>query len=221
MNDPYRSGAVLTALGVALTPTLAAAAPTTMLEKSATYAFDKEFHSFRVPTTDSTGKIKYYDVVIKLTVGTTGVISPTATVTATLSPSPPTSQVIVPGTYKASDNTVCTVTNFNLTSGRIQSHFSCNTPTNLLWEMEVTTGTISSGHPYLTQLVAAGIDKLIDAATYSWGIVTTGNGKVAVCDYFNEDYVVGVKTNGNQIIPSIFYYNDPADFRCGGTLVKQ
>jgi len=197
------------------------AAPAAQLEKSATYVFGNEVRSFRVPTTDSTGKIKYFDIVIKLSVGSAGTIASTATVTATASPAPAATQVIVPGTYKASDNTVCTVTNFTLTSGRVQSHFNCNTPTGNLWEMELATGPIGTGHPYLSRLVLSGIDKLGDAATYTWGEVTTGNGRVAGCDYFNEDYPIGAKSNGNQIILSAFNYNAPANLLCGGTLVKQ
>lgn len=89
------------------------------MEKSANYTFGNEVRAFRVPTTDSAGKINYYDVVIKLTVGQTGVIASTANVTATNSLNPPTSVSILPDTYKASDGTVCTATNFTLTSGRI------------------------------------------------------------------------------------------------------
>ena len=221
MSKSWHASAAVVALGVALAPALAVAAPTTQLEKSATYAFGSEVHAFRVPTTDSAGKIKYNDVVIKLTVGQTGIIATTANVTATASLNPPTSVTIVPGSYKASDATVCTATNFTLTSGRIQSNFLCVTPTGYNWEFSVVTGPISEGHTYLSQLVAAGVDKLADAATYSWGLVTTGNGRVAACTYFDDGYVVGAKANGNQIVLSAFYYRSPAAFRCGGTMVKQ
>ena len=221
MSTIFRGIAVSSALAATLAPVLVAAAPQTMLEKSANYAFGNEVRAFRVPTTDSTGKIKYYDVVIKLTVGQTGVIGSTANVTATSSPNPPTSVNIVPGTYKASDGTVCTATNFALTSGRIQTNFLCLTPTAYNWEFSVVTGPISEGHTYLSQLVAAGVDKLADAATYSWGVVTTGNGRVADCYNFDEDYIVGAKSNGSQIVLSVFYYRSPAAFRCGGTMIKQ
>lgn len=215
------SKAVLLMLSFALAPALAQAAPSTMLEKSATYAFGSEVHAFRVPTTDSAGKIKYNDVVIKLTVGATGVIATTAKVAATASPNPPTSVNIVPGSYKASDGTVCTATNFTLTSGRVQTNFVCITPVARNWEFSVVTGPISDGHTYLSQLVTAGVDKLADAPTYSWGIATTGNGRVAACEYFDDGYVVGAKSNGNQLVLSAFYYRSPATFRCGGTMVKE
>lgn len=206
----------------ALFPTLAIAAPGAQLDKSASYVFGNEVRAFRVPTTDSTGKIKYFDIVIKLSVGSTGTIASTATVTATASPAPPVTQVIVPGTYKASDNTVCTVTNFTVTTGRVQSHFNCTTPTGYLWEMELATGPIGTGHPYLAQLVTAKVDKLSDAATYTWGRVTTGNGRVAACSYFNDGVVVGAKSNGQQIVLSAFHPNPTSVYLyCGGTLVKQ
>ena len=121
MSKSWHASAAVVALGVALAPALAVAAPATQLEKSATYVFGSEVHAFRVPTTDSAGKIKYNDVVIKLTVGQTGVIATTAKVTATASLNPPTSVTIVPGSYKASDGTVCNATNFTLTSGRVQT----------------------------------------------------------------------------------------------------
>ena len=221
MSAIFRGIAILPALASLWAPGWAAAAPQAMLEKSANYAFGNEVRAFRVPTTDSAGKIKYYDVVIKLTVGQTGVIGSTANVTATSSLNPPTSVNIVPGTYKASDGTVCTATNFTLTSGRIQTNFLCVTPTAYNWEFSVVTGLITAGHTYLTQLVAAGVDKLADAPTYSWGAVTTGNGRVAGCSYFNNGYIVGAKTNGNQLVLSIFRASAPATFYCGGTMVKQ
>ena len=222
MRSDFKSRLAYGAIAGALFPTLAIAAPGAQLEKSATYVFGNEVRSFRVPTTDSTGKIKYFDIVIKLSVGSAGTIASTATVTATASPAPPVTQVIVPGTYKASDNTVCIVTNFTLTSGRVQSHFNCTTPPSSRWEMELATGPIGTGHPSLSKLIRAGIDKLGDAATYTWGEVTTGPGRIAACnDAFGGGRPIGAKSNGNQIILSAFNYDAPANIACGGTLVKQ
>ena len=92
---------MLTVLVAAIAPALAMAAPNTLLEKSATYALDNQYRSYRVPTPDSTGKIKYYDVTVKLTVGPTGIIAPSAIVTATLSPNIA-SMIIAPGSYDRS-----------------------------------------------------------------------------------------------------------------------
>lgn len=223
MSKSWHGSAAVVTLGAALVPALAVAAPTAQLEKSATYAFGSEVHAFRVPTTDSAGKIKYNDVVIKLTVGQTGVIATTAKVTATASLNPPTSVSLVPGSYKASDGTTCTVTNVVLTDARIQSNLTCLTPTSTNWEFSVVTGPVAAGHPYLSDLVAAGIDKRTDVNTQVWGLVTGGSGyaKVGNCGYFSAGYIIGAKTNGSQIIISSLFYSNPAQFRCGGTLVKQ
>lgn len=224
MSRSDRSKAVLLTFSFALAPALAQAAPTTMLEKSATYAFGNEVHAFRVPTTDSAGKIKYNDVVIKLTVGPTGVIATSAKVTATASASPPTSVNLVPGSYKSSDGTTCTVTNVALTDARIQSNVLCLSPqfsTN--WEFSVVSGSVSTGHPYLFNLIAAGIDKRSDVNTQIWGIVTSGSGNAFLgnCRAFSGNLIIGTKTNGSQIIVSSYNTANPAPFLCGGTLVKQ
>jgi hypothetical protein len=209
------------ALGAILAPTLASAAtPRAMLEKSASYALDNQVRAFRVPTIDSAGRIKYYDVTIKLTIGTNGTIASSATVTSSLSPVVPTA-VNQPGTYKASDGTTCVVTNITLSNGRIQSYFRCTSNTTN-WEMSVASGPISSGHPYQSQLVAAGANQLPDAATYTWGVVTAGsvNARVGGCPNWTTSSIVGAKTDGNLLIMSLFDTN-PFELYCGGTLVKQ
>ena len=48
-------------------------------------------------------------------------IATSATVTATASVNPPTSVNLVPGSYKASDGTTCTVTNVTLTDARVRA----------------------------------------------------------------------------------------------------
>jgi hypothetical protein len=57
-----------------------------MLEKSQSYALDNYVRAFRVPTTNSTGTIRYYDVTIKLVVNPDGTLNPVANVSASLSP---------------------------------------------------------------------------------------------------------------------------------------
>lgn len=210
-----------TCLLAALTPVVVLAAPATQLEKSATYAFGNEVHAFRVPTTDSTGKIIYNDVVIKLGVGTNGAIATSATVIATPSVNPPTTVNILPGSYKASDGTTCTVTNMTLTDARVQSNVLCLTPTSYNWEFSVVTGTVASGHPFLSELAAAAIDKRSDVNTQIWGLVTGGNtnARLGGCSGFSTKNIIGAKTNGNQIIVSLF--GGSSGTFCGGTLVKQ
>lgn len=211
----------------ALAPAAALADTGVQLEKSATYAFGSEVHAFRVPTTDSAGKITYNDVVIKLNVGANGSIATSAAVTATASPNPPTTVNIVPGTYKASDGTTCTITNFTLTNARVQSNVLCVTPNRYgnayNWDFSVVTGTVTSGHPFLTDLVAVAIDKRSDVNTQIWGLVTGGisGSSIGQCSTFYTKNIIGAKTNGNQIIISLFNPTHPASYSCSGTLVKQ
>jgi hypothetical protein len=196
-----------------------------MLENSQSYALDNYVRAFRVPTRDSAGTIHYYDVTITLGVGTDGKPSQTAQVSA--SPSPIiTTGVIVPGTYKAPDSsTRCNVTNMTLTNGRIQSFFTCNSDNPFypssppyIFELSVVTGPITAGHPYLNQLVAAGIDKRTDVGTYTWGIIT--NHAFYTCGrWLNEGYPVGAKTNGSQLILSFF--NTQGLYQCDYTFTKQ
>lgn len=194
--------------------------PRIMLEKSQSYVLDNKVRAFRVPVTNSAGVVKYYDVTVTLGVGTTGVVSPTATVAATLSPTPPTTGVIVPGTYRATDGlTTCVVTNFTLTNGRIQSFFSClrgGTP----HQLSLATGLISAGHPYQTELVAARIHTHPDVNTYTWGLTTHGYFNVGTCAVYGPGYPVGVKTNGSQLILSIFNYWAPGALQCSATFTK-
>ena len=203
-----------------LLPTMAMGQPNPriMLEKSASYALDNKVRAFRVPVTDSTGKIKYYDVTVTLGVNTNGVLNPTATVVATSSLVVPTG-VIPPGTYKASDGDTCTVTNMVLTNGRIQSFFSCKDATRA-FELSLATGSISTGHPYFAQLVASGIHTHPDANTYTWGLTTNGGFSVGSCGYYNPPVRVGAKTNGNQLILSVFSTNAPGNFVCSATFTK-
>ncbi len=195
------------------------ATPSIMLEKSQSYALDNYVRAFRVPTTNSNGTIQYYDVTITLGVGTDGKPNPVANVSASLSPVV-TTGVIVPGTYKATDGATCKVTNMTLTNGRIQSFFTCTQKNAVAFELSVATGPVTAGHPYLTQLVTAGIDKRPDVGTYTWGLTTNGTFSVGTCGNFGIRWPVGAKTNGSQLILSIFYGNN-GSLSCGGTFTKQ
>jgi len=214
------SAATLTAMAATLLPAAAlAATPAAMLEKSMSYAIGNEVKAFRVPTQNSAGTIKYYDVTVELTVNNDGTLNPLADVTAALSPSV-TTGVIPPGTYKAPDGATCSVTNMTLTNGRIQSFFTCTRTNSNRFEMSVATGGVTAGHPYLALLQASGIDKLGDASTYTWGTITNGDFNVGSCGNFGTAFRVGAKTNGNQLILSVFNSNAPATFRCSATFTK-
>ncbi len=68
--------------------------------------------------------------------------------------------VIPPGTHKGSDGTTCTVTNATSVNGRIHSNALCKSGTTLYWGYSVATGPVSSGHPYLANLVGSKIKSL-------------------------------------------------------------
>jgi hypothetical protein len=207
-----------------LLPSVAAAQanPRMMLEKSQSYALDNNVRAFQVPVTDSAGVVKFYDITVTLGVSATGVPISTASVTATRSPAVSTG-VIVPGTYLATDGTRCVVTNITLTNGRIQSFFSCldNGVSTLPHQLSVATGPVSAGHPFLDALLAAGINLRPDVNTYTWGLTTNGTFSVGTCGNFGPGWPIGAKTNGNQLILSVFNYFKPGAFRCSATFMKQ
>jgi hypothetical protein len=220
-KSPYLLTLLLLSTGL---PSFAVAQsnPRIMLEKSQSYALDNKVRAFRVPVTNSAGVVTYYDVTVTLGVSTTGVVIPTATVTATRSPSV-TTGVVPPGTYRAADGTTCRVTNLTLTNGRIQSFFSCfeDGLASQPFELSVANGPISTGHPYLTQLVKAGIHTHPDVNTYTWGLVTNGGArKVVNCGYLYTGRPVGIKTNGSQLIVSLFTQSAPGTFLCSATFTK-
>jgi hypothetical protein len=201
------------------TVALAQPNPRIMLEKSQSHALDNKVRAFRVPITNSAGVVKYYDVTVTLGVNTLGVPSTTAVVQATLSPPIGATGVIPPGTYVATDGTRCVVTNFTLTNGRIQSFFACNEG-GRLHQLSLATGLISAGHPYQTQLVAAGIHTHPDVNTYTWGLTGNGYFGVGTCGNYYDGWPVGAKTNGSQLILSIFSWAAPGSRQCEATFTK-
>ncbi len=221
-SKPYQLLMLIT-LCSALFPSFAAAQtnPRIMLEKSASYSLDNKVRAFKVPVTDSNGVIKYYDITVTLGVSTTGIVNSTAAVTATASPSV-TTGVIVPGTYKASDGTTCTVNNITLQNGRIESFFSClDNGNGAAHQLAVVTGSVSTGHPFLDALVAAGIDVRPGVTAYTWGLTTNGTFSVGTCGNFGQDWPVGAQTDGSHLTLSIFNYYKPGAFRCSATFTKQ
>ena len=69
------------------------------------------------------------------------------------------------GSYRAADGTICTVDNVKI-QGRTQSYLGCDRPSGTYhFELSVVSGSVSSGHPYLPQLVNYGVDP------FSWRCV--------------------------------------------------
>ncbi len=207
-------------LSSVLLPSVAhAATPSIMLEKSASYALSDTVRAFTVPTIDSTGKVKYFDVIIDLNVNAAGIISPTANVLATPF-TPVATRVLIPGKYQVSGSAdTCDVSNLTLTNGRIQSIFKC-THGATVSGLSVVNGTISAGHPFLAELLARKVNLQSDVATQTWGLTDGSNLYIGSCLYYGG-YGIGAKTNGSQIILSTYSTGvAPHTYRCGNTLTK-
>jgi len=221
-RKPHHLTAVIT-LFASLLPVVAMSQtnPRIMLEKSSSYAVDNELRAFRVPVTDSEGAVKFYDITVTLGVDLTGIVDPNATVLATPSPAVRTG-VIRPGSYTATDGTTCQVTNMVLSNGRIQSFFSCldNGVSTHPHQLSVATGPISQGHPFEARLVGVEINTHPDVDTYTWGLTTNGRFYVGTCGNYSTNWPVGAKTDGNQLILSIFNFYAPGGFRCSATFTR-
>ncbi len=205
-------------------PLLAQAEPTALLEKSASYAVDNTFKAYSVPTKDANGKIKYYDVTVTLGVNNDGTVSPIADVVSKVSPSI-TTKKLVPGSYKStSGDIICTVTNMTLTNGRIQSNLSCTrTTSSQNFTLSAATGGISSGHPFLSELVKYGVSKRTDVATQTWGVMTNSFFTIGSCSSgsYSATTPIGAKTDGKNLILSVYSRTETSSFLCSATLVKQ
>ncbi|WP_394753623.1 hypothetical protein [Crenothrix sp.] len=208
-----------------LIPTIGFAAPHAMLEKAKTYALDSQVRAFQVPTVDNTGKIKYYDMTINLTVKNDGSPNPIASVVAKPSPII-NAKAIVAGTYKSVvDGTVCKAINMTLTNGRIQSFFTCPE-----FEFSLATGGVTATHPYFPILNSNGITKRSDINTQAWGNVTsiTSTDTYRLIDTFHIDrcksgWIIGAKTDGKTLILSAYGngINGDGSFQCTATFTKQ
>ncbi|MEQ1544670.1 hypothetical protein [Methyloglobulus sp.] len=219
-NNTKKIVAIVLMAGAILPALAQAAIPAIMLEKSASYALRDTVRAFSVPTTDSTGKVRYFDVIIDLNVNAGGIISSTANVLATPSPVI-TTKVIVPGNYKVTGSTdTCKVNNITLTNGRVQSFFKCTRGTAVN-ELSVANGTISAGHPYFAELTAKKANLYSDVATQTWGLTNGITFAIGSCSYYYASYAVGAKTDGSQIVLSTYSRGvAPYTYTCGNTLVR-
>jgi hypothetical protein len=210
-------------IGIILPSFVMAATPSAMLEKSASFIHGNTIYAYRVPTINKWGKLRYYDVVVNLNLFDNGTVRPFANVTSAPALNVATRQIL-PGTYVETGGTdTCAVTNLPLTNGRIQSLFTCNNGANV-FEFSVVNGAVSAGHPFENELKARGVALRSDVNTYSWGFVTGGQLYLGSCLNYSSNYPIGIKTNGNQIIVSLFSGGNsvsPTTFSCGNTLTKQ
>ena len=212
--------ALLTLLSAFVPFAVQAATPSIMLEKSASYALNDTVYAYRVPTQDSLGVIKYFDVYIDLNVNSNGTIATTANVSSFPSKSV-TTGVIAPGTYQETGGTdKCTVTNMTLTNGRIQSFFSCTYGTVTRFEFSVATGPLTAGHPYLAELLLKKVNTRTDVGTQTWGIVGDSFFSLGACQFNARGTAIGAMTNGSKIVISVINNSALPNTYCINTLNK-
>ncbi|MFZ5548883.1 MAG: hypothetical protein ACOZJX_09330 [Pseudomonadota bacterium] len=147
-------------------------APAAYLERSQVLPTGQVIHAYRVPTTNASGGIRYWDVEMTLSVNDQGRIAGNAAVVAVPSPKV-LGNNFVAGTYKSTDGVTCTVSVSILASGRQQGAISCGTGFPASW----VTGLIP-GHPFELDLLAAGVDKINGYDDYAWGKVGDTRGYV-------------------------------------------
>ena len=192
---------------------LTAVTPTAFLERSETIATGKQIQVFRVPTRDATGKIKYYDLTIPLTVGTDGKIGGTASVKSVLSPTV-LSNEFVAGSYTDNSDITCTVSTSILQGGRQEVVLTCkDTYRGSNFYASWATGPLS-GHPFELDLRADGIDKIPGYQNYAWGKV--GNA-FEWWDCFYTNRIVSARQVGATIALSCY---DGNTVDCGVNLTK-
>lgn len=134
------------------------------------------------------------------------------------------SSALAAGTYwSAKGGASCTVQNLALPNGRTQSQMTCTPDSDEGTKKEssmisIGNGTISTGHPYETQLKGKGIDQRRDVGNYSWGIVMNVDSQFFLggCGWFRLGGAVGVQQFGDQILVSLDDGN--AGMKCVGTL---
>ncbi|WP_394753622.1 hypothetical protein [Crenothrix sp.] len=225
MQKNFNRKLIIVTLLSTFIPATGSSTPRVMLEKAQTYALDNQVKGFQVPTIDNTGKIKYYDISIKLTVKNDGSFNPLPSFTAKPSISIST-RSILPGTYKEVGGDVCKVTNIMLSNGRVQSFFTCPS-----FEFSLATGPITVDHPDFAALTAAEIQKKPDVTTQTWGAITNGHFDLTTCSpYSGTGFLdvggpIGAKTDGKTLVLSAYsspaFANNSGSFICSATFIKQ
>lgn len=194
--------------------------PGVRLQYSEITGIDDKVYIFGVPTTDSAGKRKTFDVVIDLTAMGDGTPATSALVTSTLSPGLASSK-IVPGAYRSVAAGTCRVVNFALRNARVQSQFQCLDDSGNPFEASVVSGTVGPGHPFETQLKRNNIHTRPDVGNMTWGLVTKGGSQIGACGHgLSLGRIASAQQFGNQIAFSLWYENGTGAFLCSTNLTK-
>jgi hypothetical protein len=187
--------------------------PTAHLENAQVYAIGKTIQAFRVPTVDSNGVVKYYNLTLNLNVLNNGTIDTTAITASTQVANSP-SNKFIPGIYVDGIGNTCTVVTALLLGGRTEVAISCSYSTYKL-QANWVTGLIP-GHPFEQELKTAGINTLPYYSNYSWGKIAYNYGLWWGCMTQNE--IISARQLGNTL--SIGGFDTANIQKCGVNLVK-
>lgn len=188
-----------------------AAPQVAFMEQAQTQASGAQIRSFGVPTTDSTGKVLYWDVTVDLSIGANGKPAGTATVSSV-------KQVVlrsnrlVAGNYTDSFGGTCTVNTATLPGGRQEASIACVKPGGYSWYATVDNGEIA-GHPFELQLIAADIGGITGYQSYVWGVNGT-----TVYSCMATNGILSARQVGTQIVTTYYGSNNISD--CGLTLTQ-
>ncbi len=186
----------LCALAAAALPTNAANPPQAVFgERSQVVVAGNTVYLYGLPTTNSTGTARYFDVTMELSVGTNGTPLETAAVTSVKSPAVRTSE-FVPGQYDGGGY-ACQLVAAPF-AGRTEYTMFCggSYPNTYRW----FNGSIV-GNPLEAKLVQAGLNTLPGNSEYSWGDVTVDS-SFNGCFYFGG--LFGARQLGDRLILSSY-----------------
>lgn len=171
MNSLYKKIiALLATTAVTLVaPVAFAATPKAFLEQAQVFATGKRVQAFRVPTTDSNGKKRYFDVTVDLTILEDGSVDTNGASVKAIRSKNFASNKFIAGTYKDNFGATCTVVTNVLKGGRTEASISCVNG-SASFQANWFTGGVS-GHPFELELTAAGVDQLGSFDQFSWGKV--------------------------------------------------
>jgi len=169
---------------------------------------------YGMPTTDSTGAFKYYDVTITLTINDSGV--PTkATVSSVKSPTAKTNQFTT-GTYTGPNGETCTLQTSPF-GGRVEVDLSCTLTNGYSSSFTWWTGPIA-GNPLEAQLTAAGLDKLQGNDQYAWGRMNFRSSLVYWFGCMLPNDLISARQVGTTI--SITDYGNDSVVNCASQIIK-
>jgi hypothetical protein len=218
MNTRLRTS-VLGSVAAALFAPCLVSAQTAFAERSEPIVLGQEVNLFNLPTKDATGETtKYWDVTITLQQDANGKV---IDATATSVPAPKIrSSLFVVGDYVADTGETCKL-QASAFNGRTQYDLRCAyfDGSNHSFATTWFSGAIK-GHPYETDLVAAGLDTIVGNKDYSWGRIGFDDG-ITFFSCFNDAELHSARQVGG-VITLINYGSDSVvDCQMGFTRVTQ